>query len=199
MINLLPPSYANSIRFGRRNATLRRWISGLGLAVIGLVMILGGGWLYLDNQVARLRNQVEVAESQLDKQNLVKVRKEIQEISTSVKVINKVLSSEVRFSELIPEIGKVLPPGTALTGLTLNSTVGGGLDLTASTVDHQSAAQFAANLRDPKNGLFEAVDIIKVKCTTGGDGPYYCEAVYRTLFSKDTKNKFLNVPKGDSQ
>ena len=196
MINLLPPSYATSIRFGRRNAALRRWVIGTGLAILGLTLIMMGGSLYLDSQAKQLSRDIESIQSQLQAQNLSKVQSDAKELSGSIKLINQVLSREIRFSELIQEIGQVLPPGTVLSGLTLSSEVNDAFNLTANTTDHQSAAQLAANLKDPKNELFGSVDIISVTCKTSNN-PYKCDALYRVLFSKDTKIRFLNVAKED--
>lgn len=189
MINLLPPNYASGIRFGRHNSYLRKWLIAAGLATAGLLLILGAGWLYLDHQAKLLKDNVAAVESQLLAQNLTGIQKDAQEISGSVKLINQVLSRQVRFSELVQEIGQILPPGTILSGLTL-AKVDGAIDLSANTVDHESAARFAANMGDPKNELFDSVDIVSVKCTTSNN-QYKCDAVYRALFSKDAKKRFL--------
>lgn len=195
MINLLPPSYASGIRFGRRNAYLRKWLLSAGLAIAGLLLILAAGWLYMDRQSKLLKENIAAIESQLLAQNLSGVQKDAQEISGNVKLIDQVLSRQVRFSELVQAIGRVLPPGTILSGLTL-SKVDGAIDLSANTVDHESAARLAANIGDPKNELFDSVDIVSVKCTTSNN-KYKCDAVYRALFSKDAKKRFINSA-GDS-
>lgn len=192
MINLLPPEYAMGIRFGRRNARLRGWLLGAGLVIGGLVLILLGGWLYLDSQAKELNTEIKSLETQLQQQNLTGVQKDAQEISGSVKLINQVLRSEIRFSTLLQEIAQILPPGTILSGLTLSSQVDGAIDLRANTVDHEKAAQLATNLGDAKNEIFDKVDIVSVNCTTSPN-PYHCEAVYRALFFKDAKNRFLNI------
>jgi len=195
MINLLPPELAGKIRFGRRNTRLRRWIFGAVAATVGLLVILAGGWLYLDNEASNLNMNIAAIENQLTSQNLTQVQKDASEISGSIKIIEQVLSREVRFSELIQEVGQILPPGTILAGLTLSSKVDGGLDLSANTVDHESAARLAANLGDPKNELFDKVDIVSVKCATSNNA-YKCDAVYRALFNKDAKKRFINAAGG---
>lgn len=198
MINLLPPNYALSIRFGRRNAQLRRWLLGICLAILGLIAILSAGWLYLDSQASKLSRDNEQVKGNLTAQNLTKVQADADEISSEIKLINQVLLREVRFSELIQEIGKVMPPGTVLSGLNLESNVSGGVDLTANTRDYQAAARVAANLGDPNNNLFSSVDVVNVNCTTS-DNAYKCTATFRALFADNARNRFLNVAQGGSQ
>lgn len=197
MINLLPPDYAMKIRYGRRNAGLLRWLAGAMLAIAGLGLIILSGWLLFNHQSGTLNGQIASAHAQLEAQNLVQVQKDADQISGDIKIINQVLSREINFSDLMQQIGKVMPPGSILGGLTL-SKVNGSIDLTASAKDYTTAAQVAVNLSDPKNGLFAGVDIVNINCTSQSTN-YRCSASLKALFSKDTQNKFLNVPSGAKQ
>lgn len=197
MINLLPPELADGIRYGRRNGAIRKWLLGIVLATSGLLIIIAAGWLYIDNQAKSLVSELTAKEQQLQAQKLSEVQKEADEITTSIKTIDQVLRQEIRFSDLIQEIGQVMPPGTILSGLVLKNKIDGALDLIANTRDDIGAAQIAANLGDPKNGLFSSVDIVTINCTTGVN-VYKCIASFRALFSKDAKNRFLNVAKDGS-
>jgi len=104
-----------------------------------------------------------------------------------------VLSSEIRFSDIIQTIGQLMPQGTVLGSLSLNK-VTGALDLSANARDYSSAAQVAANLSDEKNGLFSKVDVLNVNCSSNVP-TYPCSASFKALFSNDAKTKFLSVPK----
>src|SRR5205823_6128072 len=125
--------------------------------------------------------------------HLEQVQKEAKEITGDIRVINQVLSREIRFSDLMQAVGKVLPPGTVLNSLTLNK-INGALDLIAGAKDDNSAAQIAVNLNDPNNGLFSKVDIVNINCSTD-DVPYKCTAVFKALFDKNAQSRFLSVPK----
>lgn len=198
MINLLPPQYALNIKFGRRNSQLRRWLIGICAATGGLILILATGWLYLDSQTSKLSGDSESIRNELQVQNLTGVQAEADQISSQIKLINQVLIREVKFSELIQEIGKVMPPGSVLSGLNLENNISGGVDLTANTADYQAAARVAANLSDPNNKLFSSVDIVSVNCTTN-ENAYKCTSEFRALFAGDAKNRFLNVAGGNGQ
>jgi hypothetical protein len=168
MINLLPPEHAASIRYGRQNTVLRKWLIGMAVAIVGLVMIVAGA----------------------------------KEISGDIRVINQVLRGEIRFSDLIQAIGQVIPKGAILSGLSI-SQVNGALDLSVNATNYATAAQVAANLSDPKNGIFSKVDVVNVACnpsgasTPGTPNGYTCSLSLKALFGPDTKNKFLSVPKED--
>lgn len=196
MINLLPPNRADQIRYGRINDTLRRWLIGACIAILGLIIIIASGLVYINQQSRNLSANIAATNQQLVSDNLSQVRADATTISGDVKVINQVLNQEVRFSDLMQAIGKVMPPGTILSSLTLGK-VTGAVDLTTDTVDYASAAQIAVNLSDPSNKLFNKVDIISITCQhTHASSSYACAATYKALFSKSASSNFVNPVKG---
>lgn len=195
MINLLPPDYRLRQRYGRINRRQVRWIE-IGLLLIAvLILILGAGWLYMDKQTKDLNRSTAATKRQLEVQNLTKVQAQADQISQNVRIINQVLSRELRFSDLITEIGKVMPPGAVLNSLTLSNKVSGALDLSANAKNYTSAAQIAVNLSDPKNNIFAKVDIINVNCSTTS-AAYPCSVSLRALFDKNVPQRFLNIASG---
>ncbi|HEY5549982.1 MAG TPA: hypothetical protein VIK37_02150 [Candidatus Saccharimonadales bacterium] len=198
MINLLPNDYKLHFRYGRLNLRLGQWLGGGVLIVAGLILILGVGWLYIDQQTKDLNKSIATTETQLKNQDLEKVKKQADEISQNIKIINQVLDREIRFSSLLQEIGKVTPPGVVLKSLTIAEKVTGAIDLNAETVNANAAAQIAVNLSDPNNNIFAKVDIVNVICSTEPKA-YPCTATLRALFDKQTPERFQNVATGDGQ
>lgn len=196
MINLLPPSYATRIKYGRLNTKLRLWVLGALVSIIILVVIFAGGWLYLNSQSNNLQKQLDVTNAQLKAQNLEKVKKDSSEISGDIKVINQILSSEIHFSKLIQDIGAIMPPQTVLATLSLSEDNSGAIDLTANSVDSSSAAQIAVNLSDPANGLFSKVDVINVSCDITKQSTYKCVDIYKAMFFPKALKNYQNVPGG---
>ena len=197
MINLLPSEYRAKIHYGRQNARLQRWLAAGVLVIAAMVLVLLAGWFYLDKQVSDLNRSATATQNLLESKSLVNVRKQAEEISKNIQVINKVLGREVRFSSLIQEIGKVMPPGTVLGSLSL-AKVNGAVDITANTKNYASAAQIAVNLSDPKNNIFAKVDVVSISCS-GDDKTYPCTATYKALFGKGAQLRFLNLASGGSQ
>lgn len=202
MINLLPPEHAAFIRYGRQNTLLRKWLIGMAGAIVMLVIIISAGWFYINRQASSLQKGINTTNQLLKAQNLSKVQSDAKEITGDIRVINQVLSGEIRFSDLIQAIGGVMPSGAILSGLSITQ-VNGPLDLSVNSTNYATAAQVAANLSDPKNGLFSKVDVVSVTCNqTGSSTPgtssiYKCTIGLKALFSPDTKSKFLSVPKVD--
>jgi Tfp pilus assembly protein PilN len=194
MINLLPPKHTEAIRYGRQNTFLRGWLIGAVVAIFGLIIIFAIGWFYLDSQSKNFQKIIADTNQQLKAQNVDKVRSDAKEITGDIKVINKVLSQEVHFSDLIQAIGSYMPPGAVLGTLSLSNKVTGSLDLSANAKDYNSAAQIAVNLSDQKDDLFSKVDIINISCGNDPDKAYKCSASFRALFSKNAESKFLGVP-----
>ncbi|HEX5394896.1 MAG TPA: hypothetical protein VFW52_00885 [Candidatus Saccharimonadales bacterium] len=198
MINLLPNDYKLNLQFGRQNIKLARWLLVSLVMIFILVLILGAGWLYISKQISDLNSSIAATQSQLQSQNLEKVRKQADEISQNIRVINDVLHREIRFSSLIDEVGKVMPPGTKLSSLTLSDKVDGAIDLNADAKNSTAAAQMAVNISDPKNKLFSKADIINVNCTSQ-EKDYPCSVRLRALFDAKTSQRFINSATGDSQ
>lgn len=193
MINLLPPQYSTRLHSTHVNALLRRWLVAFLLACLGLVFIMGVGWIYIDQQNRNLNHNINSLNQQLQSEDLAGTQAKAKAITANIKIINQVLSREIRFSDLIVQIGSVMPPGTVLSSLTLTN-VSGALDLSANARDYTSAAQIAANLSDPNNKIFNKVDIVSINCQSGTTNPYSCAATFKALFSTTTKNQYLNVP-----
>ncbi len=193
MINLLPSDYGASLRQAHFNVLIRRWLFVSLLAGAGLALVMTIGWVYINQQNKNLSRNIDSINQQLQADDLAGTQKQAKDITNNIKIITQVLSREIRFSDLISQIGSVMPPGSVLSGLTL-SKVDGALDLSAAARDYTSAAQVAVNLSDPKNKIFDKVDIVNIKCASAAGTAYPCTASFRALFNKTTQSQFLNVP-----
>lgn len=195
MINLLPADYGAKLRLVHQNSILRRWLAAALVASVGLALVMAVGRIYIEQQNKNLSRNLNTVQAQLNSQDLATVQKKAKDITNNIKTINQVLAREIRFSGLITQIGSAMPPGAVLSGLTL-SKVDGAIDLSASSRDYSSAAQMAINLNDPKNKIFDKVDIVSINCSAASGSAYPCSGTFRALFSKTTQSQFLNVPKG---
>lgn len=194
MINLLPPVYRQRLSAGRRGTILRHWLGIVWGATAGLVLLIAASWIYMNQQSKELNQAISDTNAQLSAQNLSGVQKQAKDLTNNIKTINQVLGREIRFSDLIQAIGKVMPSGTILNSLTL-AQVSGAVDLSASAKDYASAAQVAINLSDPKNQIFNKVDIVSINCT-GSAAAYPCGGTFRALFSKTTLPHYQGVAQG---
>lgn len=192
MINLLPPAETENILYARRNTRLLKWITVVCISIVGVVVIVGAGQIIIKRTSDQVSRQVEAGKQSLKVQKLDETQAHVEDISASLKLVTEVLSRQVILSKLIPQIGAVLPSGTALTSLQLNK-LEGGIDLTIATTDYEKATQVQVNLADPENKLFSKADINNIDCAARSDDPRYpCQTTIRALFVDDNPFSFLN-------
>ncbi len=197
MINLLPPQSKENMVYARRNTRLRHWAMGLFLSILGIIVIVVAGQLYLQSSIHSYAAQVEQGKNQLKAQNLEDAQSKVQDLTDSLKLVVQVLSREILFSKLLAQIGSALPNGSVLTSLSINK-VQGGLDLQAAATDYQTATQVQLNLQDPNNKIFEKADIINIQCSTPAasksdpvKSQYPCTVQLRALFASNNPFSFI--------
>lgn len=198
MINLLPPEVKSGYHFARRNVILRHWVTAFLVALIGLGVLGTYGLLALHESTMSYNGQIVAAQATLQKEQLNQTKRQVEDMSNSLKLAVQVLSNEVLFSKLIQQIGAVMPGGTVLTGLTIGQ-VQGGLELTAQSTDYTAGTQIQVNLADPTNKIFSKVDIESIKCGGGTEATtqsiYQCKVQLRALFNADNAFLFINQGK----
>jgi Tfp pilus assembly protein PilN len=197
MINLLPPDVKTGYHYARRNYGLRKWVVMFAIAFVGLGALTTYGLLTIHESINHNNTQVSSAQAQLQKENLTSTEKQVQDVTSSLKLSVKVLSQEVLFSKLIQQIGAAIPDGAILSSLQITG-VSGGLDLTADTTNYTTATQVQVNLASPSNKIFAKADIVSINCGQSGSNPAYpCAVTLRALFS--TNNPFLFINQGTAK
>ncbi len=192
MINLIPSGRKQDILYARRNTKLLHWVIALSAVIIGTVTIVVGGHFYIAAAISHNNKQVTETTQSLKEQKMDDTQKQVQDFSNNLKLIIQVLSQEVLFSKLLKQIGAVMPSSSVLSTIEI-SQVQGGIDLSASAKDYDTATQIQVNLQDPQNKLFDKVDIVSVSCTKPTPGqPYPCAVTLRALFAKNNAFTFIN-------
>lgn len=192
MINLLPSGRKQDILYARRNTKLLHWVVAMLAVIVGTLVLVVGGHFYIASAISHNQQEVSAATKSLQDQHLDETQKQIQDFSNNLKLIIKVLSQEVLFSKLLKQIGSVMPANSVLSTIEI-SQVQGGLDLSASAKDYDTATQIQVNLQDPQNKLFEKVDIVAISCTKASpEQPYPCSVTLRALFAGDNAFTFIN-------
>lgn len=193
MINLLPPELKGEYQYARRNTSLLHWVMMFGLGLAGLVVLSTFGIVYLHQQAKTYDTQAAIAEEALTNQRQDQVEKQVEDISSNLKLAVQVLSKEVLFSKLLKQLAIITPSSVALSSLTIDQAQT-SVDITASAADYNAASQLQVNLVDPKNQIFQKADIVSINCAapaTGQTSKYPCTVIVRALFAKD--NPFLFI------
>lgn len=198
MINLLPPKEKEAITFARFNVQLRRWIVGALVGLAGVMAVVYAGQFIVKQSVQDYERAIDESKARLVAQDQKQTLQAVGEIQDSFKLVVDVLSREVLFSKLLPRVGQVMPAGTVLEGLSLNTeNAQTAFDLTAGARDFTSGSQIQVNLTDPNNKLFAKADLVNVSCSSDQDEPtdYPCKVTMRVLPAET--NQFLLINPGD--
>lgn len=195
MINLLPPKLKIDYRYARRNVDLRKWVAIFLVGLIGLGAIATYGLLTLRQSSLQYSNKITATKTAFQKENFVATQQQVKDISSSFKLVVKVLGQEVLFSQLLKQIATVIPVKSSLTGLNINQTQG-AIDISATAIDYNAATQVQINLADPKNKIFSKADIISISCSTDPvsttNSLYPCNVTVRALFAANNPYLFIN-------
>lgn len=198
MINLLPPDYKENIAYARRNRRLLNWTIALFFALIFLVLIIAGGYLFMHKSIKHQSAQNEQAKQQLKDDKIDETRARLDEISANTKLALQVLSREILFSSLLKQLGTSLPSGTSLQSIQIDK-VEGGITLKASAKDVEAATQIQVNLADPKNKIFQQADIESISCAATDSTTQPCTVQIRALFAKDNPYVYISNTSGSKK
>lgn len=193
MINLLPPAVKSDYQYAQRAVGLRRWVIIFAIALVGLGGLATFGLATLQKSSHQYERQVADADKFFKKEKFTDTQKQVEEISSSFKLVVKVLSQEVLFSDLLKRIATTIPTNSNLTSLNISQTQG-AIDLSAIATDYNTATQVQVNLADPANEIFSKADIVNINCgSTSALNPRYpCTVTIRALFATDNKFLFIN-------
>jgi len=157
---------------------------------------VAAGHFYLQQSIDSYSKQVAASQQQLADQKLEETQKEIETVSGNLKLVVQVLSRAILFSKLLGQVGSAIPNGAVLTNLSISNKVQGGIDLSFSATDFQTATQVQLNLSDPNNQIFDKADIINVQCAEPGgetvSDQYPCTIQIRALFAKNNSFSFIS-------
>ncbi len=194
MINLLPPNVKQNITYARHNTKLLRWSFVLLFGIVGTAVIVLFGLFYINQSTKSYAAQVEKTQDELNAQKLPETQKQVEDISSNLKLVVQVLSREILFSKLIKQIGAAIPANASLTSLSI-AKVSGGIDLTAIASDYNTATQVQINLQDPANKIFDKADIVNISCTSSAtaDPRYPCNVSIRAQFASNNPFLFINT------
>lgn len=200
MINLLPTETRDHYIYARRNVSLIRWAIAFVVGLAGIVLVVGAGHMYIDQSISALEKQADVTKAQLEQEKQAETQARVNDISSSLKLSVQVLSKQVLFSNLIQQVGAVIPPGAALTNLRIEK-LEGGIDLQFAASNYETGTQIQVNLEDPQNKIFDKADIIAINCTaTAATDPRYpCTVNIRASFTKNNPFLFIAPTTGAQQ
>ncbi len=165
MINLLPNEVKDERHFGRLNQKL----ISVSLAILSVALICGGIIAFAWQKVVSEKQLIaaEISNNTVQLAKLDKDRKQIDETAKQLATIKKLYDSEVKFSEIIPNIASVIPPGAILTSLSLTGNKDEPLQLSFKMKNQELASVIRLNLVNSE--LFQSADILSVSGSSNQD------------------------------
>ena len=192
MINLLPSEIKSSYVYAKRNVILQKWVALCLAALVGLACLGTFGLLTIKQSQLHFEQEAISANNTFKEEKYDLTQKEVKDMSNNFKLVLRVLSQEVLFSQLLKQITVAIPANSNLTGLNISQTTG-GIDITANAVDYKTATQVQVNLADPANKIVSKADIVSINCSSGetATSGYPCTVNIRALFGSN--NPFLLI------
>lgn len=191
MINISPTERREHFRYSSLNNRLLVWVALLVVANIGLIFISQFGQTALNKDKQNYEYKISATQKAYQADNLGETQKEIQSMQNSINLANKVLSQEMRFSEVLKQITASIPDKAKLSSLTVNKNQG-AIDISATAPDYNTATQLQVNLSDKNNKVFSKADIVNISCNGGRDKSSACTVTVRALFSKNNPYLITN-------
>lgn len=185
MINLLPNNIREEHTYGRKNKTLVALIvlvSGTAVAVAAIMLF---NLRYIDEEAVSVQNSID--ENQATIQQLESETKDLGIISSRLDSANDLYEQSIKFSEIIPEIGSVLPGGSIIDGLSLTGGSTDPLQLNVSLATADLVAVLQKNLVESE--LFEAADVISITPASSEDSIYQYKASVAVSFTGSAEAK----------
>ena len=191
MINLLPHELKEGYKYARRNRHLLHWVFALVCVIMGAVAITAVGYFYLEQSSKQYEKQISLSNRQLEQQKYKETEAQVKDMSNNLTLAVQVLSKQVMFSEILEQLGSIMPKDTRLTALTISQTKG-AIDIAASAKTFDAATQIRVNLSDPESKLFSKADVIGITCDYNDKTGYPCRASIRALFADQNPFLFIN-------
>jgi hypothetical protein len=159
MINLMPPDVKEDIRFAKLNVSIVQYCILAAIVGIALVGILLFGLLILNNDRSQLEDGIVERQAILDELKLDEDR--AKKLSDSIDTIGALFDKEVEFSEIIVQIGSLIPAGSSIDSLTLpNNVKKAPLNLIVRVPTQPDSAVLQQNFAN--SPLFKGADIQSV-------------------------------------
>jgi len=168
MINLLSNERKDEIRAARVNTILMRY-----MAIIILAFSFAGGALYVSKTVlgaTMTSAENTIASNDIKADVYSQTKQQVDQLSAKLNETKITLDQEVRYSQLLVQLGQLMPRGTVLGDVTLNSASFSGapvdIKVYAKTTNEAGLLQNAFQ-RSP---LFSLVSIKNTETNQEVDG-----------------------------
>lgn len=180
MINLLPPEEKRQLRAARTNTLLLRYNIFLIGAVVFLGLAVGVTYVYLSNTKASA--ETLISENRARVADFADIQAQADLFRTNLKTAKQILDNEVVYTKVMLAIAALMPSGTILDKLNLDSqTFGTETTLSARAVSYEDALRLKESFE--KSSIFTNVHFQSIN--SGGQAPYPLTVNLNVTIKKD--------------
>lgn len=157
MINLITASQRKQIRASINNLILMRYVFFLLITIIMTGSTIG--LIYVSTIQTNTSLEKQLVESQARAAVFNDLRKEAQQLQTSIQKADKIMTEQVHYSKLFFKLAQILPAGTTISSFSITEkNISNNLQLTAANNDQIIAAKKSLEESD----LIDSVSILNV-------------------------------------
>ena len=127
MINLMPEDTKKEIRAARVNVLLNRYIILILSAGVFLAIVIGGSYYILNQTRANAELLIKTNDTKADVYSSTKAQ--VAELSSSLSETKGILDQEVSYSNVLTRIANLMPAGTIIDTIELDSSSFGSTPL----------------------------------------------------------------------
>lgn len=121
MINLMPPQIKEDLLYARRNVLLVQYCILAGVVSVALVAIMSFGLTLMNSDEGAIKDAISEREATLA--TLKTNEDQARVLAGQITTISALLNKELDYSDIIVQIGGLIPEGATLQNLNLLQTV----------------------------------------------------------------------------
>lgn len=160
----MPPEEKRQLRAARTNSLLLRYNFLLLSIVAFLGLAVGLTWVYLSN--SKVSAETTQAENTARVSNMQNIETEAQKLRANLTTAKQILNNEVTYTKIIFTIASLMPSGTVLDSLNLDSkTFGTPIPLIAKATTYENALKLKESFQS--SSLFSDVRFQSIAANSG--------------------------------
>lgn len=166
MINLMPDEEKKELRAARVNVLLLRYMFVIFLACVFLTFILIGSFYLLGLTKQSAQGLINANDTKASVYSDTKTQ--IDSLSQSLSGAKAMLDQEVLYSNVLVNFAQLMPPGTVIDKITLDSNSFGTAPLTLTVYAKTTADAVALRDRFQGSNLFSNINFQTISDSSGG-------------------------------
>ncbi|NCO10736.1 hypothetical protein GW746_00100 [Candidatus Saccharibacteria bacterium] len=182
MINLLPGERKKQLEAARINTLLVRYIGMTLVATLGVLAVMYGSSMILNDTKMSADSLIETNDTEAGIYG--ETKQKVSDLSAQLYGAKVVLDEEVRFSEILTGIGKLMPEGTVIGNVDLTvASISSPVTITAYAQTTEQILALQSAFRS--SPLVQTVSFQSVSADSGGIDNYPVSVTMTVTFNKE--------------